>query len=77
MLKMIALPRMLILFQTILVLTVDVPFKQWQKDISKFVWQAKKPWVVYKVLQDTEERGGLGLPDSKLYFAVCLVWMKE
>jgi len=29
------------------------------------------------VLQIAKGRGGLGLSDLKLYFAVCLVWMKE
>lgn len=34
--------------------------------------------VMYKVLQDTKERGELGLPDLKLYFAACcLGWVQE
>lgn len=34
--------------------------------------------VKYKILADAKDRGGLGLPDFKLYFAACcLVWMKE
>lgn len=39
--KMSVLPG-IFLFQTILVLTPDVPFKQWQKNISKFAWQEKR-----------------------------------
>lgn len=32
----------------------------------------------YKILKDAKDRGGLGLPDFKLYFAAnCLVWMKD
>lgn len=31
--------RILFLFQTII--ETSVPFKQWQKEISKFVWQGK------------------------------------
>ena len=53
--KMNVLPRMLFLFQTILILTTDLPFKQWQKDISKFIWQGKKPRIKYKLLQDAKE----------------------
>lgn len=37
----------------------------------------KKASLNYEVLQDAKERGGLGLPDLKLYFSSCyLVWMK-
>lgn len=66
MIKINILPRMLFLFQTTL---TDVAFKQWQKDISKFVSQGKKTRIKYQVLQDTKERRGLGLSNLKLYFA--------
>nr|GEZ82414.1 hypothetical protein [Tanacetum cinerariifolium] len=76
--KMNVLPKMMFLFQTIPVIISDAPFKEWQKDISKFIWQGKKPRVKYKILQDAKERGGLGLPDLKVYHAACcFVWLKE
>lgn len=52
----------------------NVPFKQWLKDMSKFVWRGKKLRIKCKLLQGGKGRKGLGLPDLKLYFAVyCLV----
>lgn len=75
--NMNVLLRMLFLFQIIPVLTIDVLFKQRQKDISKFVQRDEKLWVKYKMLQDAKERVGLGLPDLKFYFAACcLAWIK-
>lgn len=65
------------LLQTMPALTTDAPFKQWQKAISKFVWQ-EKIWVKNEVLQDAKERGKLGLSNLKYYFAVCcLIWRKK
>lgn len=72
-LKINALLRMLILFQTIYVLTVDVPFKQWQKEVSKFVYMS----CVQGVTRFWRKRW-LSIPDLKLYFAAfCLAWMNE
>lgn len=60
---------MLFLCQTIPVLTADLPFKHTNN--------YGKIRIQYKQLQDAKERGGLELPDLKLYFeACCLVWMK-
>lgn len=39
---------------------------------------AKKAGIKYKLVQDTKERGSLGLPNFKLCFAACcLVWMND
>lgn len=44
----------------------------------KYVVARGKNQGLSKILQDAKERGGLGLPDLKLYFAACcLAWMKE
>lgn len=45
--------------------------------VINFYGKGKIPWVKCKLLQDAKERGGLDLPDFKLYFvSCCLVWMK-
>lgn len=65
--------RMMSLFQTIPVLTMDVPLKQWQKMYKV----SEKTQIKYTVLQDGNERGGLGLLILKLCFTACLIQMKE
>lgn len=50
--KMNILFRVIFFIQTIAVLKSDLPFKQKQKDISKFEWQSKKLRVKNKILQN-------------------------
>lgn len=54
--KMNILPRMMFLFQIIPILTTHVPFKQWQKDIRRFVWQGRKSRVKCKIFQNTKKQ---------------------
>uniref|UniRef100_A0A670IBL2 Reverse transcriptase domain-containing protein n=1 Tax=Podarcis muralis TaxID=64176 RepID=A0A670IBL2_PODMU len=76
--KMTVLPKMLFLFQTIPILRGIGIFKEWQKVISRYIWQGKKPRIKFKLLTDAKERGGFALPDMKLYYeAACLCWVKE
>lgn len=76
--KMNILPRFLYLFQTIPIMIKDQIFMNWQKEITKFIWQKKKPRIKLKYLQDTKDRGGLALPDFKLYYETCaLTWIKD
>ena len=76
--KMNILPRILFLFQTIPVLITEKTFKIWQKDLSKFIWQGKKPRIKFKLLQDDKEKGGFGLLDLRLYYEACgVMWLKE
>lgn len=70
-------PRMMFLFQTLPILTNDLPFKQWQKDLSKFLWQGEKTQVKMKIFQDAKEREELGLPDLKQYFGGLLFSVDE
>lgn len=63
-------PRIMLLFLTIPILTIDTPFIHWQNYLPKFIWQEKTSWVKYRVLQDARN-------NLKLYFAACLIWRKE
>ena len=61
-LKMNILPRLLYLFQSIPVEVPRTQFKEWDKMLSKFIWQNKRPRVRYKTLQLNRDLGGLGVP---------------
>uniref|UniRef100_A0A670K967 GABA type A receptor associated protein like 1 n=1 Tax=Podarcis muralis TaxID=64176 RepID=A0A670K967_PODMU len=76
--KMNVLPKMLFLFQTLQIVDRMDCFKGWQRDISKFVWQGKKPRIKFKILTDAKERGGFALPDMKLYYeSEAFCWLKD
>uniref|UniRef100_A0A670KB41 Reverse transcriptase domain-containing protein n=1 Tax=Podarcis muralis TaxID=64176 RepID=A0A670KB41_PODMU len=72
------LPKLLFLFQNIPVIRGTTVFKDWQKILSKFIWQGKRPRIKFKLLTDRRERGGFAVPNLKLYYkASCLCWIKE
>lgn len=76
--KMNVVPRILFLFQTISVVSGTGDFKEWQKDISRFIWQEEKPRMKCKMLIDSKDRGGFSLPGLKLYYeASSLCWLQE
>uniref|UniRef100_A0A670HYC8 Reverse transcriptase domain-containing protein n=1 Tax=Podarcis muralis TaxID=64176 RepID=A0A670HYC8_PODMU len=76
--KMNVLPRMLFLFQNIPVIRGSKIFKEWQKILSRFIWQGRRPRIRFKLLTDKKERGGLAVPNLKLYYeAACLCWVKD
>lgn len=66
--KINTLPRLLYLFTA---LPVEVPLKQfreWDKHLSRFIWNNKKPRVRYSTLQLPGERGGMSLPCLRDYY---------
>uniref|UniRef100_A0A3P9LQY6 Reverse transcriptase domain-containing protein n=1 Tax=Oryzias latipes TaxID=8090 RepID=A0A3P9LQY6_ORYLA len=66
--KMNILPRLLFLFQS---LPIEIPPKQyieWDRMISRFIWEGKKPRIRYATLQLPKDKGGMSLPNLKLYF---------
>uniref|UniRef100_A0A670HTD8 Reverse transcriptase domain-containing protein n=1 Tax=Podarcis muralis TaxID=64176 RepID=A0A670HTD8_PODMU len=76
--KMCILPRLLFLFQNLPVIKGTACFKNWQRTLTKYIWQEKKPRVKLKYLTDSRERGGFGVPNLRLYYeAACLLWIKE
>lgn len=66
--RMNILPRLLFLFQSLPVFVSQSTFKLLEKLISKFIWQNKTPRVRLKIVMSGKERGGLGLPNLRLYY---------
>lgn len=66
--KMNLLPRLLFLFQS---LPIRVPmsiFKMLNILISQFIWQNKRPRIKLKTLHLPKDKGGLAVPNLKLYY---------
>ena len=66
--KMNILPRLLYLFQTLPVEVTTQQFAEWDKLISRYIWNGKKPRIKYKTLQLKKEYGGIGLPCLLEYY---------
>ncbi|CAI5775440.1 Hypothetical predicted protein [Podarcis lilfordi] len=76
--KMCILPKLLFLFQNVPVIRGNSIFKNWQKILSKFIWQGKRPRIRFKLLTDRKDRGGFAVPNLRLYYeALCLCWLRE
>uniref|UniRef100_A0A803TZX7 Reverse transcriptase domain-containing protein n=1 Tax=Anolis carolinensis TaxID=28377 RepID=A0A803TZX7_ANOCA len=69
---------MLYLFQNIPIIGTLKPFSDWRKDISRFIWQGRKPRIKLKNLSDDRTRGGMNLPDLRLYYeSTAISWIKD
>lgn len=66
--KMNVLPRLLYLFRNLPIKIEDNQFKEWDKWISRFLWQGKKPRIKFSTLQLRKDKGGLALPNLKKYY---------
>ena len=62
------LPRLLYLFQTLPVEVTTQQFAEWDKLISRYIWNGKKPRIKYRTLQLKKEYGGMGLPCLLEYY---------
>lgn len=62
------LPRLLYLFQSLPVNIQSKQFTEWDKLLSKFIWDGKRPRVRYSTLQLQKDKGGMALPNLKMYF---------
>ena len=66
--KMNVLPRLLYLFHSLPLKIPQERFQIWDKMISRFIWNGRKPRIKYSTLQLPKDKGGLSLPNLKAYF---------
>lgn len=66
--KMVILPRLLYLFQSLPLELSDQQFQEWDKLISRYIWQGRKPRFKYQSLQLAKNKGGVALPCLKDYY---------
>lgn len=62
------LPRLLYFFQSLPIHIPDSQFREWDRAISRFIWNGRPPRVRYKTLQLPRGSGGMGLPCLKDYY---------
>ncbi|KAJ0011531.1 hypothetical protein NQD34_012506 [Periophthalmus magnuspinnatus] len=60
--KMSVLPKLLYLFRTLPVEVPDNYFREWDKQISRFIWEGKKPRVRYSTMQLRREKEAWPFP---------------
>lgn len=66
--KINVLPRILYLFQNLPVEIANNEFIEWDKFISRYIWQGRRPRIKYRTLQLSKAKGGLALPCLKSYY---------
>ncbi|XP_054872348.1 LINE-1 retrotransposable element ORF2 protein isoform X1 [Amphiprion ocellaris] len=62
------LPRLLYLFQALPIEIPEKQFRLWDKLISRFIWNGKKPRIKFEKLQIVKDNGGMALPNLKEYY---------
>lgn len=66
--KMNLVPRLLYLFQSLPIAIPQIKFNSWDKTISRFIWNGKKPRIRYTTLQLPKDKGGMSLPNLEEYY---------
>ena len=66
--KMNILPKLLYLFQTLPIEIGQKQFNEWDKILSRYIWQGKRPRIRFKTLQLPKTKGGWGLPSLRDYY---------
>lgn len=69
--KMVTLPRLLYLFQHIMIFITRSFFKNLDSMIWPFLWGNKAPRLKKSILQQPKSKGGLSLPNFQHYFWAC------
>lgn len=62
------LPKLLYLFQALPISIPQNTFIAWDKMISRFIWNGKKPRIKFTTLQLPRSKGGMALPKLVEYF---------
>lgn len=68
MIKMVYLPKFLYLFRTICLDFSHQWFKNLENIFSLFIWGYKRPHRSFRSMSLSKDRGGLSLPNLKLYY---------
>lgn len=77
--KMKILPRLLIIFQSLIIKIPQGLLITIQRIINKFVWKGQKDRIKMLTMQLSTEQGGVPLPDVLLYnhaavLMACVEW---
>lgn len=71
-------PQSFFLLQTMPVVKDARQFELCQKRVNKFIWDGKRARIKTEYLMDDKQRGGLQLPNVKLYHdAICQTWIND
>lgn len=66
--KMKVLPKLLFLFQSLPLQVTQKQFSEWNRMISNFIWEKRRPRVKFQTLQLPKDKGGLALPCLEDYY---------
>lgn len=62
------LPRLLYFFISLPITVPTTQFNEWDKQISRYIWDGKRPRIRYRTLTIRKENGGMSLPNLRYYY---------